>query len=202
MVVFRGFLWIVGISNSSLLHIVLSFFPCKCSGPEKTQTDEESQKSNAIVYSEPKLVCPEEFVLDSDSYGEPVIGSLIFHIFGDSINSLKEEGESSPCEEDVASIVDSDFSIVKTALQTPFFQDILSDISFVRKLLLVNDDIIEITKTNPGLLDFINNDDSLRDVIKLISDTTAYQDYHNLRLMVIRKIETALGNHLNFKKVL
>lgn len=180
---------------------MLSFFPCKCDSPEKTQVEEEGSKSNAIVYSEPKLVSPEESVLDSDSYGEPVIGSLIFHIFGDSIHSVKDEGESSPCEEDVASIVDSNFTIVKTALQTPFFQDILSDISFVRKLLLVNDDIIEITKTNPGLLDFINNDDSLRDVINLISDTNAYQDYHHLRLMVIRKIEAALGNHLNIEKV-
>lgn len=150
-----------------------------------------------MFYSEPKLSNPDELVIENDAYGEPIIASLFFHIFGDSLYNIKEECESTG----EIPQVDPDITIMKSALQTPFFQDVLSDISFVRKLVLANDDIIEITKTNPGLLEFINNDESLQDVINVISDTNGYQDFHHLRNMVLRKIETALGNQLKITEV-
>ena len=137
---------------------------------------------------------PIDELLENDDYGEPVISSIILHVFGDVLSTLKEDVDICIPMDEIASVIDSDFSIAKAALQTPLFQDILSDICFVRKLLLSNDEILRIEEANPGFINFINNDDSLSEIISLISDTTQYNDARHLRSMMIKKIEEALGN--------
>lgn len=201
MVVSTGLFLFIGISDSSLLHVVcFSNFP-KVQTHANPSTEEVSMKSNAVVYSEPKIVSPEEESSDSDDYGEPVVASVVFHVFGDVLNTVKDDVDIGIPVDEITSVIDSDFSIVKTALQTPLFQDILSDTSFVRKLLLSNDMIIEMTKTNPGFLEFINNDESLSDLVRVISDTNGYQDYRHLRYMLIKKIESTIGDHLHLVEV-
>lgn len=153
------------------------------------------------MYSEPKLASPEEECSDSDEYGEPIVASVVMHVVGDLIHDIKDSEDIRIPVDDITSFIDSDITVVKTALQTPLFQDILSDLSFVRQLLLANDTIVELTKTNPGFLEYINNDDSLKDLVNVVSDTNGYQDYRHLRQMLITKIENALGDDLHPVKV-
>lgn len=192
----------VGISDSSLLHVTCCSSSKKGFALPSHDNDEFSKKSNAIVYSEPKLASSEEESSDSDEYGEPIVASVVMHVVGDLINSIRDSGDIHIPVDEIASFIDSDFSVVKTALQTPLFQDILSDLSFVRQLLLANDTIVELTKTNPGFLEYINNDDSLKDLVNVVSDTNGYQDYRHLRQLLITKIENALGEDLHSVEVI
>ena len=158
-------------------------------------------KTNADVCSEPIISNPEEEASDCDDYGEPIVGSVIFHIFGDVLNNLTDEAELPSHVNIITSAIDSDISIIKAAIQTPLVKDIISDISFMRKLLLAHDLIIDMIKANPGFLEYINNDDCLRDLVNVLADTNGYQDYPHLRRMLLQKIELALGNRLKFKEV-
>lgn len=191
----------IGISGSSLLHVTCFSSSKKGIALPYHDNDEVSKKSNAIVYSEPKLASLEEECSDSDEYGEPIVASVVMHVVGDLIHDIKDSEDIRIPVDDITSFIDSDITVVKTALQTPLFQDILSDLSFVRQLLLANDTIVELTKTNPGFLEYINNDDSLKDLVNVVSDTNGYQDYRHLRQMLITKIENALGDDLHPVKV-
>ena len=124
------------------------------------------------------------------------MASLIFHVFGDIIKSSRNIPRNLSS---IKSIIETDPSIVKTAIDTPLFQDIIKDLSIVRRLLLDNPAIKSLMSYNPGLREYINNDDSLRELVDTISDTSKYPDLVHLQTMVINKVEQALGNQLCFQ---
>ncbi|CBK23978.2 uncharacterized protein [Blastocystis hominis] len=90
---------------------------------------------------------------------------------------------------------------MKEVICTPLFQDIMSDLSIVRQLLLSNKLIVELVDSNPELLDFLNDDSHLQDLINVLSNTENYPDLAHLRRMVVQKIEQVLGNRLQFTPV-
>ena len=183
------------------MHIVCSSSTSTSYSQTNTPPVFGVSKTNADMCFEPIIYNPEEEASDCDDYGEPIVDSVIFHIFGDVLNNFADEEENPSSVDVITSAIDSDISIIKAALQTPLVKDIMSDISFLRKLLLSNDLIIDMINTNPGFLELINNDDCLNDLVNVLVDTNGYQDYPHLRTMLLQKIEHALGNRLKVKGV-
>ena len=127
-----------------------------------------------------------------------MISSIISHVFGDMIDSAKRNETIVVDTKSITDFLAAEPSVVKTALQTPLLQDILSDISFVRQLLLSNSTIAELIVSNPGLKEFIDRDDKLRELTSAISDTTNFCDFKHLQQMIVQKVEHSIGNQLQF----
>ena len=127
-----------------------------------------------------------------------MISSIISHVFGDMIDSAKRNETIVVDTKSITDFLAAEPSVVKTALQTPLLQDILSDISFVRQLLLSNSTIAELIVSNPGLKEFIDRDDKLRELTSAISDTTNFCDFKHLQQMIVQKVEHSIGSQLQF----
>ena len=136
---------------------------------------------------------------EGDEYGETMISSIITHVFGDIVDYAKENGCIVVDSKSIADFLTSEPGIVKTALQTPLLQDLLSDITCVRQLLLSNSTIKQMIVDNPGLKDFIDRDDKLQDLMEAICDTTNFSDLKHLQQVIIQKVEHAIGNELRFQ---
>ncbi len=136
---------------------------------------------------------------NEEDYGESITSSLFVHIFGDVIQSCQPKEPMSVSIDDIAKTLEDDPSIVASAIQTPLFQDILSDLTFVRKLLLSNSMIQNIISVNPGLKTFIDNDTQLRDLIDILSNSSNYSNLHNFKAMILQKLEKGIGKKLEFK---
>lgn len=132
---------------------------------------------------------------------EPIIASVILHIFGDAVKSCQTQDDFSKALRSVQNALDLNPSLMKEVICTPLFQDIMSDLSIVRQLLLSNTLIVELIDSNPKLLDFLNDDSHLQDLINVLSNTENYPDLAHLRRMVVQKIEQVLGNRLQFTPV-
>ena len=118
------------------MHIVCSSSTSTSYSQTNTPPVFGVSKTNADMCFEPIICNPEEEASDCDDYGEPIVDSVIFHIFGDVLNNFADEEENPSSVDVITSAIDSDISIIKAALQTPLVKDIMSDISFLRKLLL------------------------------------------------------------------
>lgn len=90
-----------------------------------------------------------------------------------------------------------DPSIVCSAVQTPLFQSVLSDLTFVRKLLFSNSIIQNMMVVNPGLRAYIEDDYRLQDFISVLSDPQNYTDFAQLKTLILHKLETGIGSKLN-----
>lgn len=135
---------------------------------------------------------------EGDDYGETMIASIITHVFGDIVDYAKENGSIVVNTKSITDFLTSEPGIVKTALQTPLLQDLLSDTTCVMQLLLSNSTISQLIVNNPGLKDFIDRDDKLRELTEAISDTTNFCDFKHLQQIIIQKVEHAIGNQLRF----
>ena len=158
--------------------------------------DELSPTTSASAECTEAKVSPSSH--NEDDYGESVTSSLFVHIFGDVIHSCQTKKPVSVSIGDIAKTLEDDPSIVASAIQTPLFQDILSDLTFVRKLLLANSLIQNMIRVNPGLQAFINDDDQLRDLISIVSNSNNYSNLHNFKSMILQKLERGIGQTLEF----
>ena len=139
---------------------------------------------------------------DTEYQGEePIIASVILHIFGDAVKSCQTQDDFAKAFCSIRNALDLNPSLMKEVISTPLFQDIMSDISIVRQLLLSNPLIVELIDSNPKLLDFLNDDSHLQDLINVLSNTENYPDLEHLRRMVVQKIEKVLGNRLQFTPI-
>ena len=125
---------------------------------------------------EPIICNPEEEASDCDDYGEPIVDSVIFHIFGDVLNNFADEEENPLSVDVITSAIDSDISIIKAALQTPLVKDIMSDISFLRKLLLRGNEYTK-EETSNIVKEYYNNEDfEMIDVVHISRGTTKQEE--------------------------
>lgn len=166
----------------------------------KLYADDSSCKLSTMKSEEPMTAHLNEAEYD---YEEPMVASVVLHVFGDIVKTCQSQDNVSATFSNLRRAIKSNPSIVKEAISTPLFQDIISDLSIVRQLLLSNELITDLINTNPGLLDFINDDSHLQDLVNVLSDTEKYPDLEHLQEMLIHKIEQALGNtlQLNRKKL-
>ena len=67
-----------------------------------------------------------------------------------------------------------------------------------RKAADSNSTIAELIVSNPGLKEFIDRDDKLRELTSAISDTTNFCDFKHLQQMIVQKVEHSIGNQLQF----
>lgn len=182
----------LGLTEDSIIHIVISR---ELHTEPSTNSDESSFKAS-------ETFCEDHFsrVSAENEYQEeePIIASVILHIFGDAVKSCQTQDDFSKAFCSIQNALDLNPSLMKEVISTPLFQDIMSDISVVRQLLLSNPLITELIDSNPKLLDFLNDDSHLQDLINVLSNTENYPDLAHLRRMVVQKIEKVLGNRLQF----
>ena len=130
-------------------------------------------------------------------YGQTVLSSLFLHIFGDVLQERKEKKPMSVSLNEIKKTLTEDPSSVCSAVQTPLFQSVLSDLTFVRKLLFSNSIIQNMMVVNPGLRAYIEDDYRLQDFISVLSDPQNYTDFAQLKTLILHKLETGIGSKLN-----
>ena len=180
-----SFRHLVDLDDSSIIHVVL--------------LKEIKEADNSTYSTSPR--CSESSVSSSSAPSnhseKREIISIFTHIFGDVINSCEPpEPPAQLSIEDVTTALKNDPSILSSAVQTPLYQDILSDIPFMRKLLLANP-VVEIAiERNPKLLSFIEDDDSLKELSSVLLDPRSFHDIEFLKQMVIQQIERRIGDRI------
>ena len=180
-----SFRHLVDLDDSSIIHVVLL---------------KEIKEADDSTYSTSPR-CSESSVSSSSAPSnhseKREIISIFTHIFGDVINSCEPpEPPAQLSIEDVTTALKNDPSILSSAVQTPLYQDILSDIPFMRKLLLANP-VVEIAiERNPKLLSFIEDDDSLKELSSVLLDPRSFHDIEFLKQMVIQQIERRIGDRI------
>lgn len=180
------FLSPLGIADNSIIHVVvmkkeqemkaLEMPPATCCGEQSTSSRPEPAKKPEMT----------------------VMASIFTHIFCDLMRSCNPPPPSSvPLQfECLARALQDDPSILVTAIQTPFYQDILSDIPFMRKLILANPIIQLAINDHPELLNFINDDSSLQELSSILLNPDNFSDFKHLKQMIVQKIEGRIGEHL------
>ena len=188
----------IGVSIDALIHVVVSKERDASSSLPSPRKEDDGVHSPSSIRSVERRKAEDLSSTEGDEYGETMISSIIFHVFGDMINSAKRNETIVVDTKSITAFLAAEPSVVKTALQTPLLQDILNDISFVRQLLLSNSTITELIASNPGLKEFIDRDDKLRELTSAISDTTNFCDFKHLQQMIVQKVEHSIGNQLQF----
>lgn len=198
MVPLTGCVHRIGVSIDSLIHVVVSREKAGSNPIPSPRKQDDGVHSPSSARSVDRRKAADLPSTDGDEYGETMISSIISHVFGDMIDSAKRNETIVVDTKSITDFLAAEPSVVKTALQTPLLQDILSDISFVRQLLLSNSTIAELIVSNPGLKEFIDRDDKLRELTSAISDTTNFCDFKHLQQMIVQKVEHSIGNQLQF----
>ena len=180
-----SFRYLVDLDDSSIIHVVLL---------KEIKEVENCACSTSPRWSESSVSCNST---PSHHSGKKEMISIFAHIFGDVINSC--EPPEPPVQlrfEDVTAALKDDPSILSSAIQTPLYQDILSDIPFMRKLLLANP-VVEIAiERNPKLLSFIEDDNSLQELSSVLLNPRSFHDIEFLKQMVIQQVEKRIGDRI------